>query len=60
MLERGVDEVEVDTFHEHVGADEYLFVGVVHHGAVVTYAVEGRGVLRSDVVGQVSDETEFA
>ena len=59
VLERSVDEVEVDALHEHVGADQHLFVGVVHHGTVVAYAVDGGGVLRGDVVGQVSDETEF-
>ena len=59
VSEVGVGEVEVYALHEHVGGDEHLALGVGEHGAVVAHAFEGAGVLRTDVLREVFDESEL-
>ena len=61
MTEWGVDEVEVDALHEHIGGDESLFAfGGSDDGAVVAYALQGAGLSGLDAFGEVANKTKFA
>ena len=32
-------------FHEHIGGNQYFLVRIVHHGTIITYTINGRGIL---------------
>ena len=60
MLQVYVCEVKMHAFHQHVGGDKHLLVGVVHHGAVVAHTHEGGGVVWLYVFCKVADKPEFS
>ena len=55
-----VGQVEVDAFHQHVGRDEYLAVGVVHHGAVVARGLDGRFIVPGQVFRQAPYQSKLS
>ena len=60
MSEWGVDEVEMDAFHQHVSGDECLFVFcVADDGAVIAYSQKRRGLSSFDACCELSDEAKF-
>ena len=65
VFERGVSEVEVNAFHQHVGGAEQAagiggIGGVTHHGTVVAHTHEGGIVNGLEVGREVVNESEFA
>lgn len=49
----------MNAFHEHVGGDEHLTVGVGEHGAVVAHSFQRRRLVWRLVFGETVDETEL-
>jgi len=61
MAQWGVDKVEVDALHEHIGGDESLFAfGGSDDGAVVADSLQSAGLGGRDAFGEVANETKFA
>ena len=60
VLERGVDEVEVDALHQHVGGDErHLAFCRRDDGAVVAHAFQRGGLCRGDGFGETAYQAEL-
>ena len=59
MLHIDVGEVEVYPFHEHIRGDESLFISVVHHCAVISYAFLCAFILEFYVLSEVSDKAKL-
>ena len=60
VSEWGVDEVEMDAFHQHVSGDECLFAFcVADDGAVIAHSQKRRGLSNFDACCELSDEAKF-
>ena len=45
MFHWGIDQIEVDSFHQEVGSHQGLLAGEVQHGGIIAYAISGFGIL---------------
>ena len=45
VLHINIGQVEMYTFHQHVGSHQHLLVGIVHHRTVIAYTINSRGIL---------------
>ena len=46
-------------FHEHIGGYQYLFVWIVHYGTIITYTINGRGILVFVSFCEMVDKTKL-
>jgi hypothetical protein len=60
MLERHIAEVEMNAFHQHIGADKRAHIAFAQNSCIITYAFDGGSIAQFHALGNAVYETELA